>query len=145
QRVQAGGRVQADGVADPGVLAGVVGQQDGDALVGVGGAAQAHPVAGQVGDAGDGVGAGRGGGHRRVKGGGVGGGGLGGARAGSWASVFLNETAVVMIRPSNSGRATFMATSRGERPATLAAQTFSLLEQKMAWRTGTSTGLRTED
>src|SRR5262249_31344100 len=47
-------------------------------------------------------------------------------------------TAVVMMRPSNSGRATFMATSRGDSPAMFAAQTFSLLEQKMACNTGTS-------
>ena len=103
--MQAGRRVQADGIADAGVLARIVGQQDGDALVLIRDAAAAWPSAGP--------------GRRRAR---------CGRRAadsesprsagcGSWASVFLKETAVVMIRPSNSGRATFMARSRGSRPA----------------------------
>ena len=50
----------------------------------------------------------------------------------------LKETARERIRPSTSGRATFMATSRAESPRVVARQSFSLPPEKTSCSTGAS-------
>ena len=50
----------------------------------------------------------------------------------------LKLMATVLIRPSNSGRTTFIAVSRGVRPAELASHSAEVEVQSTAWRTGTS-------
>src|SRR5581483_11194920 len=50
----------------------------------------------------------------------------------------LNETGTVMMRPSNSGRATFMAVSSGLSPRPEASHCQRVVLPQTAWRTGTS-------
>jgi hypothetical protein len=50
----------------------------------------------------------------------------------------LKETARDRIRPSTSGRATFMAMSRAERPFMLSRHWASVPPEKTTWMTGQS-------
>ena len=55
--METGGRVKADGVADTGVLARIIRQDNGDSLLGIGGLPEPRPVARQISDVLDAVGA----------------------------------------------------------------------------------------
>src|SRR6478736_1224986 len=61
-----------------------------------------------------------------------------GSPAASAGSVSLNENGTVMIRPSNSGTATWVATSSGDRPSSEPAQDSRDQVRHRPWRMGMS-------
>ena len=62
---------------------------------------------------------------------------MGASVASSKRASVLKATALVRIRPSTSGSATFMAMSRGERPRVASAHCRSVAPAKIACNTGT--------
>ena len=116
-----GGRrgVQADRVAHPGVLGGVGGEHDGDALGRVRGLGQPGVPDGDPGQPGGPLGVG----------------GVAGIPSGPSS---LNENGTVIRRPSNSGIATCMAASIGASAAFEASHCARELVRHRPWSTGTS-------
>ena len=128
------GGVEADGVADLRRLAGGVGEDERDALLRV-------RLPSQVREAGPGRRPwrhgrrpGRSGSPRFAR--------RGADDPSTVPSGSLKEIGTVMMRPSNSGRATFMAVSSGFRPRAPASHCHRVVPAAIAWRTGMSRSVR---
>ena len=127
QRDGAGGGVEADGVADPGVFGRIGREHQRDPLLAgprwrV--AARAAPRGRRRGRSARG--------RRRT-------------RSGPSSSISLNENGTVMIRPSNSGTATWVATSSGDSPSSLCCHCARELVRHRPCRIGTSSAARCAD